>query len=128
MYLDAAKDKAKDAAQDEAKDTYRDVGQDASSREELVETLRDQVGYLRGQLDIRTEELRRKDHIIAALTERIPELEAPREAPEGHEEPPRDAGEDPDSEEAQDTVARAQNGTQNATAEASRPWWKRIFG
>jgi hypothetical protein len=27
----------------------------------------------------RDEELRRKDHIIAALTERIPELEAPSE-------------------------------------------------
>jgi hypothetical protein len=29
----------------------------------------------------RDEELRRKDHIIAALTERIPELESPREEP-----------------------------------------------
>ncbi len=57
----------------------------------MVEALRDQVSYLKAviqtrdrQLEPRTEELRRKDHIIAALTEGIPELEAPsepREAP-----------------------------------------------
>ncbi len=45
----------------------------------------DEIMFLRAELVTRNEELRRKDHIIAALTERIPELEAPpepRDAPE----------------------------------------------
>jgi len=74
---------------DKDQDTYRTEG-----RSSLVESLEDQIGYLRGvietrdkELEARTEELRRKDHIIAALTERIPELEPPtpsepRDAPE----------------------------------------------
>ncbi len=48
--------------------------------------MQEQVDYLRRQLEVWQEEARRKDHIIAALTERIPELEPasePREAPEG---------------------------------------------
>jgi hypothetical protein len=50
-----------------------------------VASLQDQVEYLRGELAIRAEELRRKDHIIAAFTERIPAQEAPRDASEGRE-------------------------------------------
>ena len=44
-----------------------------------VNDLHDQVSFLRSELVTRNEELRRKDHIIAALTERIPELEPPSE-------------------------------------------------
>src|SRR5919199_2421084 len=44
-----------------------------------TERLDSEVSFLRSELITRNEELRRKDHIIAALTERIPELEAPRE-------------------------------------------------
>jgi hypothetical protein len=59
---------------------------------DLVLELREHNAYLRRiietrdqELRVRTEELRRKDHIIAALTDRIPELEpapATRDAPE----------------------------------------------
>ena len=38
--------------------------------------VQEQVDYLRQQLQVWQEEARRKDHIIAVLTERIPELEA----------------------------------------------------
>ncbi len=38
--------------------------------------LRDQVEHLRRELDTRNEELRRKDTIIMAMTQRIPELES----------------------------------------------------
>jgi len=48
----------------------------------LVEELREHNTYLKQIISIRDEELRRKYHIIAALTERTPELEAPREAPQ----------------------------------------------
>ncbi len=44
----------------------------------LVTSLEEQVSFLRSELLSRNEELRRKDHIIAALTDRIPELPAPR--------------------------------------------------
>jgi|SRR5215210_4358109 hypothetical protein len=56
--------------------------------------LHDQVEYLRGvseardqELEARTEELRRNDHIIAALTERIPELEPTSEPPDARQTP-----------------------------------------
>lgn len=48
---------------------------------ELVTTLKDEVGYLRSELEVRTEELRRKDYIIADLAKRTPELPAPQAAP-----------------------------------------------
>lgn len=54
-------------------------------RDELIENLKDQIEHLRRVIDTRDMELQRKDSIIAALTQRIPELEAPaerREAPE----------------------------------------------
>jgi hypothetical protein len=38
--------------------------------------LQDQIEYLRHELDVRNEELRRKDHLLAASLERIPELES----------------------------------------------------
>jgi hypothetical protein len=47
----------------------------------LVEALRDQVTYLREQLDIRTVELREHRRLLAGLVERVPELEAPVEPP-----------------------------------------------
>jgi hypothetical protein len=37
------------------------------------------------ELEARTEELRRNDHIIAALTERIPELEPTSEPPDARQ-------------------------------------------
>src|SRR5829696_4327008 len=48
-----------------------------AAKDETIQTLREQLAAWQ-------EESRRKDHIIAALTERIPELEA---APEGRESP-----------------------------------------
>jgi hypothetical protein len=45
-----------------------------------------QVDHLRRELEVRNEELRRKDHLLAAALERIPpELPAPQEAPESPE-------------------------------------------
>ncbi len=52
-----------------------------------VDALQDQVSFLRSELVTRNEELRRKDHIIAALTERIPELEPASEPREYSERP-----------------------------------------
>ncbi len=88
---------------------------------ELLDSLKDQVSYLREEIhrreEMHREESRRKDHIIAALTQRIPELEAPRDASGGRtapaDEPPK--GTPP-------TRPTPQTGAQR------RSWWRRIFG
>jgi len=55
-----------------------------SDQSQLIETLQDQIRYLRDQLDAereaRTEEQWRHDTIVAQLTSKIPAIEAPQEA------------------------------------------------
>jgi hypothetical protein len=100
-------------------DGRSEAGREAHS-EVLAESLRDQVGYLRSQLDIRTEELREHRRIIAALTQRIPELEAPAspEPPGGPERPAEGTVEPTSSEPVRETREGAER----------RPWWRRMFG
>jgi hypothetical protein len=83
-----------------------------------IEDLREQVAYLRDQLEQANERDRENRRIIAALTSRIPAIEAPqeasREAAETVEEAPERAEPQPDRVEAQE-------GSQ-------RPWWRRFWG
>ncbi len=67
----------------------------AASQGALVTSLQDQIDYLRSEMDIRNEELRRKDHLLAAALERIPELDAPKGTSGATNEPPeaREPGE-----------------------------------
>ena len=76
-------------------------------RDELVEELRNRVRYLE-------EESRRKDHLLAAALERIPALEAPRDASET-------ATAEPDREEPRPANGGAQEAAQH------RSWWRRVF-
>ena len=84
----------------------------------LVDALRDQVEDLRRRLDSAEEANRENRRIIAALTQRIPELEAPRNGPrDGHETPaagPQGADPRPANE--------------GGAGEAQRSWWRRWFG
>jgi len=84
----------------------------------FVTSLEDQVDYLRRQLEVWQEEARRKDHIIAALTERIPELEPAREA----SSEPREYRETPSEQQDSGTLRPEERGAQNPS------WWKRFFG
>ncbi|MDQ3925014.1 MAG: hypothetical protein M3309_14050 [Actinomycetota bacterium] len=71
--------------QDRATGTGTDAGMGT-----LVQSLQDQIAYLRQEAEDWKEEASRKDTIIMSLTQRIPELEAPtkpREASEGAQEP-----------------------------------------
>jgi hypothetical protein len=68
------------AAQTETQTTMPSAGQT-----HLVTSLEEQVSFLRSELVARNAELRRKDHIIATLTECIPELPAPRASQEEFE-------------------------------------------
>jgi hypothetical protein len=94
----------------------------------LVEDLREQVAYLREQLDrereARTEERRRQDTIIAQLSaanmeqaRTIRAIEAPQEAPGDAET----VEEEPEASEPRPATGGAQEGAQ-------RPWWRRVFG
>jgi excisionase family DNA binding protein len=67
-------------------DTSRDTVHDASPNE-LLKELRERIHFLETELGDRKEESRRKDHIIAALTQRIPELEPASERREYSQRP-----------------------------------------
>ena len=95
-----------------APDIVQDGVQEAyiSTLRSQVDELRDQVSFLRAELMARNEELRRKDHILAALTERIPELEAPRESRESR------------------AAASEEEGKGEPPQQERRSWWQSIFG
>jgi hypothetical protein len=79
--------------------------------EELVEQLRSEVAYLR-------EENRRKDHMIAGLISRMPELES------------RGGGEDVRERDAAGGGGFAPGGEDEEPENAGerRSWWRRWFG
>ena len=97
---------------------------------EVVERLLDEVAFLRTELAERSdalrrrevlhgEEIRRRDHIIAGLVERIPELGPARESRNGHEtatEAPKGAA------EPRPATGGAQEGAER------RSWWRQFFG
>ena len=94
----------------------------------LVESLQDQISYLREQL---AEERRANDEnrrlLLAALERIPPQLEAPpeaRESPEGEASPgPADTPNTPTAAPGVDHAA-----TEGAEGQGSRPWWRRMFG
>ena len=85
----------------------------------LVDALRDQVETLKTELNDWKAEAQRKDTIIMSLTQRIPELEAPKQGPP---EAPTEATEQPGRAEPQPATGGAQEATE------PRPWWRRMFG
>jgi predicted ArsR family transcriptional regulator len=89
--------------------------QHANVASDVVEVLQEQNGDLREQIDFLRDELRRKDTIIMAMTQRIPELEPAQERPEGHETSTEEAEPRPSTGGAQEAAER-------------RSWWRRIFG
>jgi excisionase family DNA binding protein len=125
-------------------DTGHDEGHDTQEKTpELVESLREQIGYLQGVIATRDEELRtrseelrrrdqdleRRDHLIAALTERIPQAL----------EPPSEPRESPETAEEQQGRGEARSGTVEAqessdsiggrgSGTARGSWWRRMLG
>lgn len=118
---------------DKGHDEGHDTKHEAQGPEPgLVEDLREQIGYLQGIIATRDEELRtraeelrrrdqdleRRDHIIAALTERIPQaLNPPSDEPEAD----LTATPEPEGTSPRSTTSGPQTATQ-------RPWWRRVFG
>lgn len=81
-----------------------------SAKEETLFELRDQVQFLRRELE-------RKDTIIMALTQRVPELEA---TPEPRGSPVR-ASED-------DTSTSTDEPSGDPETANNPPWWRRLIG
>src|SRR5215204_3676508 len=84
-----------------------------------------QVAFLRRELDHRTDEIRRRDTIIAQLTQRIPELPAPEEH---HASSSDETG-------APETATEREGGGDDDDAPPLRQWptkprslWRRMFG
>ena len=104
--------------------TGRSTGQQSTSDETrtsqstLVDSLNEQVEYLRRELEIRDDELRRKDHLLATALERIPAIEPP-ETPETSES----AGEPSDTAELRSATEEPQE-----PSPERRSWWRRFFG
>jgi hypothetical protein len=106
----------------------------------LVEELRDQVGYLREQLRREQDAHAEARRIIAALTARIPEHEAPsesREAPSEATEQPGRVGPQTEVEgtqeprESHEMAMREVGGgplPHDQQTPSARPWWRRMFG
>ena len=87
------------------RDGHREGLDHAPRADELIAELRAEVAAWR-------EESRRKDHIIAALVERLPpQLEAP-----------QTAAEEPEGAEPRPATEGAQEGSEQ------RSWWRRWFG
>jgi excisionase family DNA binding protein len=79
--------------------------------EEFIDSLQNQIGFLRRELE-------RKDAILLRMSERIPELETSQAPPE-----PRDA-----PETVSEAARRGADGGGPQEYAERRSWWKRFFG
>jgi hypothetical protein len=78
----------------------------------VIVRLESEVPFLRRELESRTEELRRKDHLLAAALERIPEL------PASTEDVLQDATTAPSRDEQRGATPTHRAATQSAFADA----------
>lgn len=91
------------------------IAADATTRE-LIEVLRSENAFLRDELTARTDEIRRRDHIIAGFIERIPEL-------------PATTAEATTRASIEDAhYGPSMTIDPSVPAPDSRPWWKRALG
>src|SRR5215216_2523539 len=62
---------------DEHTDQSTVIGDETVDQSQLVERMSSEIEHLREMLALRDEEIRRRDHLLAAALERIPAIEAP---------------------------------------------------
>jgi hypothetical protein len=140
VWVDATQDATQDTERT-SQDTYQDTPQD-----ERLGGLREQVSYLRRQLDEEREARRRADTIIAQLARAneeqartIRELEAPSEGgsepPSEARESPQTVDEEPDRAEPHSAMEGAQEGTERPQQRSGwlapvdkLPWWQYALG
>ena len=100
-------------------DIPNDISSDISfgMPQALIGELRGRIESLERQLEQANERDRENRRIIAALTSRIPAIEAPQEARES----PETVENEGERAEPRPAAGEAQEGVQ-------RPWWRRVFG
>jgi hypothetical protein len=84
-----------------------------SSTDPLLDELRDRVRFLEAELADRKDEARRKDSIIMALTQRVPELDASSGPPESPQTPLEQQ--------------ERRTGPTDDTEAQRQSWWRRFF-
>jgi excisionase family DNA binding protein len=95
----------------------------APERDVLISEMQERLTFLERELDVRTEEIRRRDSIIMNMTEAMKALTPPAR------ETPLDERESPETfEEAPDRAEEPRSATGGAQEGARRPWWRRVFG
>src|SRR5215204_6561650 len=102
----------------DAASKVQDTDQPQSDVTALISAKDETIAALREQLEEANERDRENRRIIAALTSRIPAIEAPA-SPEERESPETPQ---PGRVEPQPAVEGTQKGAQ------PRPWWRRMFG
>ncbi|MDP9479080.1 MAG: hypothetical protein M3R38_25940 [Actinomycetota bacterium] len=91
-------------------------GDETATGQRLVAVLESQVEHLKRELEVRNEELRRKDTIIMTLAQRVPELvEAPQDGQDGAQRPA-------------DTNGGVEEVGERGTEPQRASWWARWFG
>jgi hypothetical protein len=87
-----------------------------------LDSLQREIEFLKAELlrreEAHREESRRKDHLLAAALERIPQIGAPQDAREA----PQTASDGPGSGDDSQAPGEPQNGAQHGS------WWRRFFG
>ena len=123
-----------------ANQTQDQTTNQTDDRTMLLASLRSQVEFLQEELkrreEVHVEENRRKDTIIAQLTQRIPELEPPREDPREPRESPETASESPPASreewslghEGETYGTSAQEAEESLHRHPKRSWWRQFFG
>jgi hypothetical protein len=99
-------------------ETVQDItgrGQDA---ERLLEDLREQVAFLRRELEAERNAHAETRRITYTLAQRVPELAPPRDEPHG----PETVTEEPEGTDASTDRGGRETGVQR------RSWWRRFFG
>jgi hypothetical protein len=98
----------------------------------LVEALQDQIASLKGEVEdwknvvtTRDEELRRKDHLLAALVQRVPELGAAPETSSDKPGQPEAASEGADRGYVPPEASSASEGRREPREQS---WWRRWLG
>lgn len=122
VYLDAAEDEAYDGQDTK---TAWDMSQ-VSTKDAVVMAKDETISELRDQVDFLRRELERKDTILMSLTQRIPELEAPAEAPASSQTHEETAGGGPSRDREGDGSPFVQ-GPQNSSEDVREPWYRRWF-
>jgi excisionase family DNA binding protein len=94
-------------------------------RDALISEMQQRLARLERELDVRTEEIRRRDTIIMNMTEAMKALSPP------SQEAPPDERESPQTAEGEPERAEPRPATGGARGAVQRPWrslWRRILG